>query len=141
MEKLHLFKTVYVMTVLCIGSHSIMSNSCDPMECSPPASSVHRILQAKILEWVAIHFSRESSQPRDWTLVSCIARQILYHLSHQGSPVCSFCCKYHSIVWLCHILFIHLPANRLSDCFQILTVVNKAAMDMQVQVFLVSRNS
>ena len=37
---------------------------CDPMDCSLPGSSVHRILQARILEWVAISFSRESSQPR-----------------------------------------------------------------------------
>ena len=38
---------------------------CDPMECSPPGSSVHGILQARILEWVAIPFYRVSSQPRD----------------------------------------------------------------------------
>ena len=43
------------------------------MDCSPPGSSVHGILQARILEWVAIPFSRRSSQPRDWTWVSCIA--------------------------------------------------------------------
>ena len=38
---------------------------CDPVDCSPTGSSVHRILQARILEWVAIPFSRVSSQPRD----------------------------------------------------------------------------
>ena len=49
---------------------------------SPPGSSVHGILQARILEWVAISSSRGSSQPRDWTqvsCVSCIGRGILYH--------------------------------------------------------------
>ena len=46
---------------------------CDPMDCSPPGSSVHGSLQARILEWVAISFSRGSSQPRDQTEVSCIA--------------------------------------------------------------------
>ena len=46
---------------------------CDPVDCSPPGSSVHGILQARILEWVAISFSRESSQPRDRTQVSRIA--------------------------------------------------------------------
>ena len=46
---------------------------CDPMDCGPPGSSVHGILQARILEWVAIPFSRESSRPRDWTQVSRIA--------------------------------------------------------------------
>ena len=45
---------------------------CDPMDHSPPGSSVHRILQARILEWVAIPFSRGSSWPRDRTQVSCI---------------------------------------------------------------------
>ena len=44
----------------------------DPTDCSLPGSSVHRILQARIMEWIAIPFSRESSRPRDWTWVSCI---------------------------------------------------------------------
>ena len=46
---------------------------CDPMDSSPPGSSVHRILQARIQKWVAIPFSRGSSQPRDWTWVYSIA--------------------------------------------------------------------
>ena len=45
----------------------------DPMDCSLPGSSVCCILQARLLEWVALFFSRGSSQPRDWTYVSCIA--------------------------------------------------------------------
>ena len=52
---------------------------CNPMDCSPPGSPVHGIFQARILEWVAISSSRGSSQPRDWTHVSCIGRWILYH--------------------------------------------------------------
>ena len=55
---------------------------CSPMDYSWPGSSVHEILQARKLEWVAISFSRGSSQPRDQTCVSCIScigRQILYH--------------------------------------------------------------
>ena len=46
---------------------------CDPMDWSPPVSSVHGILQARVMEWVTISFSRGSSPPRDWTLVSCTA--------------------------------------------------------------------
>ena len=46
---------------------------CDTVDCSPPGSPVHGILQARVLEWVAISFSRGSSQPRDQTQVSCIA--------------------------------------------------------------------
>ena len=44
------------------------------------------ILQASMLEWVAIPFSRGSSQPRDQTWVSCIGRWVLYCLNHEGSP-------------------------------------------------------
>ena len=46
---------------------------CNPMDCSQPGSSVHRILQVRILERVAFPFSRRYSQPRDQTWVSCIA--------------------------------------------------------------------
>ena len=49
---------------------------CDPKDCSPPSSSVHGILQARILEWVTISFSRGSSQPRDWTWLSLIAGRL-----------------------------------------------------------------
>ena len=52
---------------------------CDPMNCSPPGSSVHGIFLARILEWVAISSSRGSSQPRDWTCISYVScRGILY---------------------------------------------------------------
>ena len=52
-------------------SRSVVSDSCDLIDCSPPGSSVHGILQARILEWVAISFPRGSSQPRNQTRVSC----------------------------------------------------------------------
>ena len=58
-------------------SESEVAQSCptlyDPMDCSPPGSAIHGILQARVLEWVAIPFSRGSSQPRDQTQVSRIA--------------------------------------------------------------------
>ena len=58
-------------------SHSVLSDSCNCMDCSPPGSSVHGILQAKVLEWVAISSSRGSSQPRDRTRDSYIAGRLL----------------------------------------------------------------
>ena len=54
-------------------SHSVCPTLCKPMDYSQPGSSVHGILQAKMLEWVAIPFLRGSSQPRDQTLVSLTA--------------------------------------------------------------------
>ena len=56
---------------------SLAVSFCNPMECRPPGFSVRGISQARILEWVAIPFSRESSQPRDGTRVSCIGRSNL----------------------------------------------------------------
>ena len=58
---------------------------CDPVDCIPPGSSFHGILQARIVEWVAISFSRESSQPRDRTQVSCIAGRFFNCLSYHVS--------------------------------------------------------
>ena len=58
----------------------------DTLDYSPPGSSVHGTSQARILEQIAISYSRGSSQSRDRTCISCFGRQILYQLSHQGSP-------------------------------------------------------
>ena len=67
-----------------VGAQSLQSCLIlwDPMNCSPPGSSVHGILQARILEWVAIRSSRGSSWPRDWThisWVSCIVGKLFTH--------------------------------------------------------------
>ena len=80
---------VCMCVCVCVRAHAHMHllaqlclTLCDPLDCSPPGSSVHGILQARILEWVATSSSRGSSQPRDQTHVSCVAcigRWILYH--------------------------------------------------------------
>ena len=66
--------------IFLLFSHCVMSDSFwDPMDCIPPNSFVHGLFQERILKWVAISFSRGSSWLRNWTRVSCIGRQILYH--------------------------------------------------------------
>ena len=55
-----------------VKSLQLYPTLCDPMDCSPPGSSVREILQARILEWVAMPSSRGSFWPRDWTRVSCL---------------------------------------------------------------------
>ena len=55
---------------------------CDPIDCSSPGSSIHGILQARMLAWVAMSYSKISSRPRDWTHIAyvfCIGRWVLYH--------------------------------------------------------------
>ena len=74
-------KEIKCMKVKVVVAQSCLS-LCDPLDCSPPGSSVHGILQARILEWVAIPFSRGIFPTQDF--LHC--RQILYCLSHQGSP-------------------------------------------------------
>jgi len=72
---------------VCVLSHNWLFAT--PMDCSIPDSSVHGISQARILEWVAISFSRVSSWPKDQThisCISCIGRWILYHPCHLRSP-------------------------------------------------------
>ena len=71
----------------CFSCVQILRN---PMDCRLPGSSVHGILQAKILEWVAVPSSRGPSRPRDRTCISrvfCIGRWVLYHKHHLGSPI------------------------------------------------------
>ena len=77
---------------------------CDPMDGSPPGSSVHGIFQTRILEWVAIPFSRESSQFRDQTQVSSIDRRILYH--------CTTCCCCCCCCWVASVMFDSVRPHR-----------------------------
>ena len=82
----------------CVLSHLIHVPLCEnPIDCSPPGSSVHGILQVRILDWVAMLSSRGSSWPRDWTCacvshISCTGRRVLLPLASPGKPVCVCVC-------------------------------------------------
>ena len=69
--------TIYVL-YCCYLVPKSCPTPCNSMDCSPSGSSIQGISQARILEQIAIFFSRGSSQTRDQTCVSCIGRQILY---------------------------------------------------------------
>ena len=77
---------------------------CDPVDYSPPGSSVHGILQARILEWAAIPFSRGSSQTRDQTWVFCIAGG-LFTIWPPGKLVSLWFFKIQNIVAFCQMPF------------------------------------
>ena len=75
---------------VCMRAKSLQScpTLCNLTDCSPQGFSVHGILQARILEWVVMPFSKGPSKPRDWTLISyasCIGRWILYPERHLRS--------------------------------------------------------
>ena len=82
-EMLYIMIGVVVLSAqVCAKSLQSCLTLCDPMDCSPPGSSVDGILQARILQWVAMPCSRGSSQPKDRThisYVSCTVRRVPYH--------------------------------------------------------------
>ena len=107
--RIHLSLESCVCVCVCVCVCSVAQSGpilCNPMDCSPPGFSVHGIFQARILEWIAISFSRGSSWPRDQTCVSyisCIGRQILHHWATweasliylRSSYKSSSCCPFH----------------------------------------------
>ena len=107
----------YLYTMLCVCvcvcvcvSCSVVSHSATPMDYSPPGFSVHGVLQARILEWVATAFSRGSSQPRDQTHISCIAGIFFTIWAIREAPCCGQCkihmYKHTSILLICWIRYI-----------------------------------
>ena len=90
-----------VCVCVCVCTQSLQSGLTlwDPMDCSQPGFSLHGILLVRMLEGVAISYSRGSSWLKDWTCVpyiSHIGRQVLYHSCHLGSPgyfIQTFRCK------------------------------------------------
>ena len=90
------YNTYYHVNTMCllacmgVKSLQLCRTLCNPMDYSPPGSSVPEILQARILEWVTRPSSRGSSQPRDpthFSYISCIGRRVLYHWHQTGIPV------------------------------------------------------
>ena len=107
---------------------------CDPMDCSQPDSSVFRIHQVRILEWVAIWYTRGSSQPKDRThvsCVSCIGRQILYHCTTRKSRLMqnSISLKQLSVSSSCLVLF-DFPLLQLRISFLTLLFVFSLSLSL-----------
>ena len=115
-----------VCVYLCVHAQ-LCQTRCHPMDHSLPGSSVHGIFQARILEWVAISFSRGSSWLRDWThvfCISCIGRWILYHWA-----------TWEAYVYLYLPIFIYHRFYITSFliekyCFHLFAIVNNAIMNI-----------
>ena len=88
---------------------------CDSMDCSPPGSSVYGILQARILEWVAISFSKESSWPSNRTCVSCIAGRFFTNWATREAPLWCICIANHHDIHFKYliILFVNCTSIKL----------------------------
>ena len=84
-----------------------------PVDCSPPGSSVHGISHARILEWVAISFSKRSFQPKDGICVSCISRQMFYYWATREA------CRQKALrdnaeLRAGQCILIHFPVNKIN---------------------------
>ena len=91
----HTYKHKYIHTYLGAKSFQSCPTLCNPMDYSLPDSSVHEILQTRILEWIAMPSSRGSSWPRDQThiyYVFCISGHVLSHWHHPGSQIYTPAC-------------------------------------------------
>ena len=108
----------------------LVMSDCDPVDCSPPGSSVLGILQAGILEWIAIPVSRGSSQLRDRTQVSCIVGRFFTVWTTEKSlfPIKLFL-KFFPLQ-----KFSFLLQKAILDWFQILAITNKGAMNICLQI-------
>ena len=99
----HRVQVSILIPVCCPQPHPTLF---DPMDCSPPGFSVHGILQARVLEWVAIPSSRGSSRPRNWThvsWVSCIAAgRFFTHWATWEAPACMYTRaeKISNLLWI-----------------------------------------
>ena len=125
---------------VCVSAQS-RPTLCDPMNCSPPDSSVRGILQARILEWVAISSSRGSSWPRDWTCVFCIGRQNLYHWA-TWETACL--CIFNAFTSLfCPELLLRkccVSADKEKPLWDILRITDPAAFSLSVMKILSSKS-
>ena len=77
----------YSFPFVCVLVAQLCLTLCDPMDCTPPASSIQKILWAKILEWVEIPFSRGSLWPRNWIWVFCIAGRFFTVWATRGASL------------------------------------------------------
>ena len=77
--------------VCVLSGHSVVSDFLQPMDCSPPGSSVYGILQARKLKWVATSSSRRSSRPRDWIHVSFTGRWALHCWATREARILHHC--------------------------------------------------
>ena len=109
----------------------------DPMDCSPPGSSIHGIFQARVLEWVAIAFSKHFSRLHIYALVYDIS------LSFWFTSLCLIGSRFihlikltqmHFFLWLSNNFFIHSSINGHLGSFYVLAIVNSAAMNNEIHV-------
>ena len=118
-----------------------MFDSRSPMDCSPPGSSVHGILQARILEWVVISFSRGSSPPINQTWVSCIAGRFFTNWATREAINGIFTLKWFSLFSnsIGKVMYKFRSISyfgNLSACILLLFTLRSSVIEAVVSIFL-----
>ena len=125
--------------ILCQQSNSVIniytclvarscSTPCDPMDCNPPGSSTHGILQARILEWVAMTFSRQTSQPGDRTHMSSV------YLHWQGSSL-PLVPPEKPLNYCCGLKYLCIPYGTMSKSEQMFAIT-QSILEISCAVFV-----
>ena len=112
----------------CVCDQSCLT-LCNPMDCNLPGSSVHGIFQTRILEEVAISFSRGSSQPRDWTQVSCLSCMAGGFFSHCITWEPLLCGRSLYLIWI-YQQSAHFLIDKSEGYFWTFAFTNSAAMNI-----------
>ena len=116
-------------------SESVSQSSltlCDPVDCTPPVSSVYGILQARILEWVVIPFSRGSSQPRNRTPVSfticgfftIFTREALLSSDPCHRQLYSVTTSLENFISILKVMFKSMATSKIITFYQLLELFN-----------------
>ena len=113
---------------VCVRAQSCLT-LCDPMDYSPPGSSVHGILQARTLEWIAVSSSSGSSQPRDQGCILCVPciASGFFPTEPPGKPIA---------LYIYTVLFLSIFCHQMLGLFPCLGYCNNGAMDTGVHVSL-----
>ena len=110
--------TILPCVYVCVWVAQSCPTLCNPMNCSPPGFSIHGILQARILKWGAIPFSRVSSRPRAWTQVSWVAGRFLTIWATTEALILPCTLLLQSCLTLCNPMGYSLPGSTAHGIFQ-----------------------
>ena len=130
-DSIYVYACIYTCVYICVVMvlvAQLCPTLCDPVDCSPPGTSLCGILQAGILKWVAIPFSRGSFWPEDWLCVSCLAGRFFTFWATRGACLCVF--LFHLGYFLYSSIYLSIPYS----CFVPLPI----SPTMTVNLFSVS---
>ena len=142
MERSKKYINIYMCVCVCVKVKvaQLCPTLCDPVDCSLPGFSVHGILQARILERVAIPFSKGSSWPRDRTQVSCFAGGFFTIWATKEARKCVYTCTHTNIYIYLHTLYICIILKTISSNHELMQIPLILAFSIFITSFSSNEN-